>query len=117
MAAFDSLLEGLRDNTVIKLRLPLDVHSDLPLLLEALRANTSVEEVNVDIYESFRHRPHAAADVLELFAALSSSSSSSSSLQRLWVDSGREGSPFYTLSVQALTLVLRGAPHLSRLAL
>ena len=60
MAAFDSLLEGLRDNTVIKLRLPLDVHSDLPLLLEALRANTSVEEVNVDIYESFRHRPHAA---------------------------------------------------------
>lgn len=113
MAALASLLEGLRDNTSSQLRLSLEVHSDLPVLLDVLRANTSVKEVNLDIYESFRHRPDAGEEVMEIFAALSALPN----LQRLWVDSGQEGSPFYTLSVQILTLVLRQAPRLSRFAL
>jgi len=123
MAALEALLEELRNNRISKLRLPLDAHSDMPQLLHSLTRtcndnnnNSStmiLEEVNIDIYESFRHRADATTEILELFEVLSASPK----LQRLWVDSGREGSPFYTLNVEALALVLRRAPQLSRLAL
>lgn len=113
MAALESLLEGLRENSLSTLRLPLDEDSDMPLLLEALRSNTSVEEVNVDIYECFRHREHSSREVLDLFQTLSALPK----LQRVWVDSGREGSPFYTLNVQCLAVVLEQAPSLERLGM
>ena len=102
MAALESLLEGLRGNSLITMSLPLDEESDMALLLEALRCNTSVEEVNIDIYECFRYREQSSREVLGLFRALSMLPK----LQRLWVDSGREGSPFYTLNVSCLALFL-----------
>ena len=113
MAALESLLEGLRENSFSTLRLPLDEDSDMPLLLGALLSNASVEEVNVDIYECFRNRDQSSREVLDLFQALSKLPK----LQRLWVDSGREGSPFYTLNVQCLAVVLEQAPSLERLGM
>jgi hypothetical protein len=116
MASLQSLMmEQLCKNSseMTKIRLALDENSDVPALLNALFTNTTVQEVNVDIYDNFRHRSDSTAEILQLFAALSSLPN----LYRLWLDSGREGSPFYTLPVQALALVLQQAPQMTRLAL
>jgi len=109
----DSLSESLRENTLTKLRLPLDVHSDMGALLEGLGANTSIHEVNVDMYESFHSRENADLEIMDLFRALAALPQ----LERLWVDSGQEDGPFYILPVQALALVLQQAPCLVRLGL
>ncbi|CAB9526261.1 expressed unknown protein [Seminavis robusta] len=111
------LLQSLRDNSILKLHLQLEYRIELVPLLEAIRENHSVEEVNLELHDTFQQRDDADVvieQVMEVFDALSRLPR----LCRLWIDSGQEQAmPFFVLSVLALVLVLRQAPQLARLAL
>lgn len=117
----DSEGNDRRHHELTTIRLPLDEHSDLTGLMNALESsssscNTSIEEINVDIYDTFRYHPDRE-ELLSLFACLSNSLTQ---LTRLWIDSGGRDDddgrcPFGTLPVEALAIVLQRAPQLKRL--